>query len=109
MVDENKDLVDQITRGFSAINDRISTRDNKVETLTENMIRMEGKLDLLKETLANKAETDKIANRVDQLEKTNEKLEKRQNENSNRLKGVFVSIALMLLLYLLNSLRIGFK
>ena len=108
MSDEHE-LTSIVTRGFTGLHEQLRERDGKVASLSEKMVGVELKIDQLKDTLANKMETDRIAVRVDLLEKAATKAETKQGENVKWIKGLAASVILLLLGVLFNFLRIGFK
>ena len=95
--------------GFERLAGQIGARDEKVATLSEQMVEVRLKIDQLKDSLTNKNETDRLGMRVDQLEKTNVKIETKQTENAKWIKGLIASVIILLIGFLLNFIRIGLK
>jgi hypothetical protein len=106
---EDPDIVRVVTRGFENLDKQIRDRDDKVSSLSEKMVGVELKLDQLKETLANKGETDKIGMRVSLLEDANKELKIKQSENAKWIKGLVGSVIIMILAIIFNAVRIGWK
>ena len=106
---QDNDLTALVTRGFEGLDTQLRERDVKVAQLSEKVVVVELKIDQLKETLANKGETDKIASRVDQLEKAALKTEQKQAENAKWIKGLVGSVILLLLGFVFNFIRITVK
>lgn len=106
---EDKDVVAVVTLGFERLAGQISSRDEKVATLSEQMIEVRLKIDQLKDSLTNKTETDRLGMRVEQLEKANIKVEQKATENARLIKGLIVSVFVLLIGFLLNFIRIGIK
>lgn len=114
-MEEGRDLISEITRGFAGLRDQIQARDERVSQLSDKMIGVEYKIDQLKETLTkveadmSKAENERIKMRVDNLEEANRKFEVKQTENAKWIKGLLASVILLLLGFLLNFIRISVK
>jgi benzoyl-CoA reductase/2-hydroxyglutaryl-CoA dehydratase subunit BcrC/BadD/HgdB len=106
---DDQDVIRTVTRGFENLDKQIRDRDDKVSSLSEKMVGVELKLDQLKETLANKNETEKLAMRVGTLEETNKELKTKQADNAKWIKGLATSVVLLLLAIIFNAIRIGFK
>lgn len=106
---EDKEVVAVVTLGFERLAGQISARDEKVATLSEQMIEVRLKIDQLKESLTNKTETDRLGMRVEQLEKANVKVEQKATENARLIKGLIVSVIVLLIGFLLNFIRISSK
>lgn len=106
---EDKEVVAVVTLGFERLAVQIGARDEKVATLSEQMIEVRLKLDQLKDSLTNKNQTDRLEMRVDQLEKTNGKIELKQTDNAKWIKGLIASVIILLIGFLLNFIRIGIK
>lgn len=115
MADDQDNVISVVTRGFSAIQEQLRSRDTKVAELSEKMVGVELKIDQLKETLTkvesdmSKAETERIKIRVDNLEIANKELKDKQNENAKWIKGLIGSVVVLLIGFLLNFIRIQLK
>jgi hypothetical protein len=114
MTDEQK-LVETVTRGFASIHDELRLREGRVSALSEKIIGMEFELTQVSKTLAKmegeiaKSETVKLEMRVAQLEKSDAERSKKQDENTNRMKGLLISVIILAIGFLLNFIRISVK
>lgn len=106
---EDSKVVEVVTLGFERLAGQISARDEKVSTLSEQMIAVQLKLDQLKENLTAKNETDRLGMRVEQLEKTNVKIETKQIENAKWIKYLIGGLIVSFIGFLLNFIRIGIR
>lgn len=103
------ELIDLVKRGFEGTATQLRERDTKVAQLSEKMAVVELKLDQLKETLANKIETDRITMRVELLEGAHIKTETKAADNSKWIKGLVASVIILLLGIIFNTIRIQLK
>lgn len=104
-----EELIDLVKRGFEGTAAQLRERDSKVALLSEKMVGVELKLDQLKETLANKLETDRITMRVEMLEAAQGKVETKALDNAKWIKGLAASVILLLLAVIFNAVRIQMK
>jgi predicted nuclease with TOPRIM domain len=110
-----EELADVITRGFERMGAQLREREKETIELSGNMIRMESKIEVMNATLTKvetemaKAENIQIKLRVENLETANKEVKNKQSENARWMKGLIASVILLLVGFLLNFLRIGFK
>jgi chromosome segregation ATPase len=114
-MDDDRNLISEVTRGFAGIREQIQARDDKVTSLSEKMIGVEYKIDQLKETLTkvesdmSKTENERIKMRVDALEEAHKESKIKQAENAKWIKGLVASVIMLLLGFIFNFIRIGIK
>lgn len=104
-----------VTRGFAGMAEQLRARDDKVAKLAENIIRIEGDLKSVNSTLSRidteltKTEHESIKLRVSTLEKSMEQFEERQDSNANWIRGLLVSVLLLLLGVIFNFVMARLK
>lgn len=108
MTDDDKDLTVLIARGFSGIHDQLRERDGKVSNLSEKMVGVELKIDQLNKTLG-KVESDVSNVGHDRLLLRVETLEKARERFETRTWAIIGGMILLLVGFILNFIRIGWK
>lgn len=108
-------LVGVITRGFASIQEQARERESRINQLSEKMIGVEFQLAQLNKTTTriesemSKSDTSQLAMRVTILEKANDAINSKANDNAKWIKGLIGSVILLLLGILFNTLRISLK
>lgn len=110
MADDNE-LTGLLTRGFAGVNEQLRERDADVRKLSENLIRMEGDIKTVTTTLArvegelSKSESVGVGIRLGNLETQMKEFKTKQDSNATWIRGLLVSVVLLLLGVLFNFLK----
>lgn len=109
------ELIEQVTRGFAGLRDETRRRDETEAKLSERVGLIEYRLgeqhrilEVIQTDMA-KAETVQIKMRVDALETSQKESKDKQKENARLIKGLIISVILLLLGVLFNFISIRLK
>jgi|ERR1041384_3926732 predicted nuclease with TOPRIM domain len=111
MVDDQDGLTQTIARGFERIGEQLREREKEVTELSKNVIRIEGDLKSVNATLSridselSRSENESLKLRVGGLETAQKEFKGKQDSNANWIRGLLVSVILLLLGFLWNLLR----
>lgn len=114
-MENEKEIIDLVTRGFQGIEVQLKDRDTRVSILSDKMIGVEMKLDMLKETLIkvetemSRSEHESIKIKVLNLETLLKEYKDKQDANALWLRGLMVSVILLLVGFLFNFLTIKLR
>ncbi len=112
---DERELISIVTRGFAGIDTQLKERDDRVARIAENVIRIEGDLKNINTTLSrldgemSKTETGELKIRVGSVESEIKDIKARQEANTRYILGLLVTVILTLMGVIFNFISSHFK